>query len=80
LFVGGLGADRNSLGDAQATKTAKWQKHLPKNPLDFVRWVVRIEVRGRYVSYLGICAVGAFCEVKTKTLIQSKRQSTPVGE
>ena len=56
---GGLGGARSSLATPRPPKPQKVKKPWPKNPLEFVRWMFRIEVRGRYASCMTMhCAMG----------------------
>ena len=58
---GGLGGARSSLATPRPPKPQKVKKPCPQNPLEFVRWMFHIGVRGRYASYSGIyCAVGVW--------------------
>ena len=58
---GGLGGARSSLATPRPPKPQKVKKPCPKNPLEFVRWMFHIGVRGRYASYSGIyCAAGVW--------------------
>ena len=56
---GGLGGARSSLATPRPPKPQKVKKPCPKNPLEFVRWMFHIEVRGRYISCMAMhCAIG----------------------
>ena len=62
---GGLGGARSSLATPRPPKPQKVKRPWPKNPLEFVRWIFRIEVRGRYASCMDMCcSIGAWrgCE------------------
>ena len=55
---GGLGGARSSLATPRPPKPQKVKKPCPKNPLEFVRWMFHIGVRGRYASCMAIhCAI-----------------------
>ena len=57
---GGLGGARSSLATPRPPNPQKVKKRCPKNPLEFIRWMFHIEVRGYYASYSAIWgAVGA---------------------
>jgi len=55
---GGLGGARSSLATPRPPKPQKVKKPCPKNPLEFVRWMFHIGVRGRYASCMAMhCAI-----------------------